>query len=83
MRIYVDSSNTVHTVIYNGGAGGIEVDTVPDDFVGGKYIYENGTYTVNPNYTAPTETAQPTIEERVAAMEEAVQEMILMQLGGE
>ena len=83
MRIYVDNSNVVHTVIYNGGFGGITVDTVPDDFVSGKYIYENGIYKINPVYIAPLEDIQPTQEKRMAALEDAMQELILMQLGGE
>ena len=56
---------------------------MPDDFVSGKYIYENGIYKINPVYIAPLEDIQPTQEKRMAALEDAMQELILMQLGGE
>ena len=83
-QITVDENNVVQSCSIGGYIeGGIDVDSIPDEVMAcpHKWCYADGTYTENDDYKEPTQ--EPTQEERVAALEDAMQELILMQLGGE
>ena len=83
-QITVDENNVVQSCSIGGYIeGGIDVDSIPDEVMAcpHKWCYADGTYTENADYKEPTQ--EPTQEERMAALEDAMQELILMQLGGE
>ena len=65
------SSNPTYTVF--------EVDTLPSDFVVGKYLYHAGVFLVNPDWTEP----EPTVEERIASLESAITDLAMMMVGVE
>ena len=82
-QITVDDNNVVQACSIGGYIeGGIDVDSIPDEVMAcpHKWCYTDGAFAVNADYK---ETAAPTQEERMAALEDAMQELILMQLGGE
>ena len=83
-QITVDENNVVQVCSIGGYIeGGIDVDEIPNEVIHypNKWKYIDGEYTENTDYKEPTQ--EPTQEERVAALEDAMQELILMQLGGE
>ncbi len=83
-QITVDDNNVVQACSIGGYIeGGIDVDNIPDEVMTcpRKWCYADGTYTENADYKEPA--AELTTEERLEAMENAMQELILMQLGGE
>lgn len=83
-QITVDDNNVVQACSIGGYIeGGIDVDSIPDEVMScpHKWCYADGVFAVNADYKEPT--AAPTQEERMAALEDAMQELILMQLGGE
>ena len=83
-QITIDENNVVQVCSIGGYIeGGIDVAEIPGDvfICPRKWCYTDGTYTENADYKEPTQ--EPTQEERVAALEDAMQELILMQLGGE
>ncbi len=83
-QITVDDNNVVQACSIGGYIeGGIDVDEIPGEvfICPRKWCYSDGEYTENADYKEPMQ--EPTQEERVAALEDAMQELILMQLGGE
>ena len=83
-QITIDDNNVVQACSIGGYIeGGIDVDSIPDEVMAcpHKWCYADGEYTENTDYKVPTQ--EPTQEERLEAMENAMQELILMQLGGE
>ncbi len=83
-QITVDENNVVQACSIGGYIeGGIDVDSIPNEVIHypNKWKYIDGEYTENADYKEPA--AELTTEERLGAMENAMQELILMQLGGE
>ena len=83
-QITVDDNNVVQACSIGGYIeGGIDVDSIPEEVMAcpHKWCYADGVFAVNADYKEPMQ--EPTQEERVAALEDAMQELILMQLGGE
>ncbi len=83
-QITVDENNVVQACSIGGYIeGGIDVDSIPNEVVvyPNKWKYIDGAYIINTDYAEPA--AELTTEERLEAMENAMQELILMQLGGE
>ena len=83
-QITVDDNNVVQACSIGGYIeDGIDVDSIPNEVIHypNKWKYIDGVYTKNTDYKEPTQ--EPTQEERLEAMENAMQELILMQLGGE
>ena len=83
-QITVDENNVVQACSIGGYIeGGIDVAEIPNEVIHypNKWKYIDGEYTENTDYKEPT--VELTTEERLEAMENAMQELILMQLGGE
>ena len=83
-QITVDDNNVVQACSIGGYIeDGIDVEDIPESVLMCplKWCYKDGVYSEDPNYTEPE--SLPTAEERLEAMENAMQELILMQLGGE
>lgn len=55
-----------------------DVAHVPEDYTDGKYCYDGASWTANPDYTEP----QPSAEERLTQLENAVDELIISALEG-
>ena len=59
----------------------VEVETIPNDFVYGKYLYKSGKFVLNPDWEAPA----PSLEERVTELEvynaDLLYQVCLLQLG--
>lgn len=82
-QITVDDNNVVQACSIGGYIeGGIDVDGIPEEVMAcpRKWCYTDGAFAVNADYK---ETAAPTQEERMAALEDAMQELILLQMGGD
>ena len=83
-QITVDDNNVVQACSIGGYIeGGIDVDGIPEEVMAcpHKWCYADGVFAVNADYKEPT--TELTTEERLEAMENAMQELILMQLGGD
>lgn len=83
-QITVDDNNVVQVCSIGGYIeGGIDVDNIPEEVMAcpHKWCYADGVFAVNADYKEPT--AAPTQEERMAALEDAMQELILLQMGGD
>lgn len=83
-QITVDDNNVVQACSIGGYIeGGIDVDNIPEEVMAcpRKWCYADGVFAVNADYKEPT--VAPTQEERMAALEDAMQELILLQMGGE
>ena len=72
-QIKIDDNNVIIACSIGGMIeGGIDVDTIPDEVMAcpAKWIYENDTYSENPNYTPPEPPIEITTEELALAVAE-------------
>ena len=86
-QIIIDENNVVVSWSIGGYIdGGITVDHIPDEVMGGecgRYKYVDGNFIVNPDYKPAEPAPAVSFDDRLSATEDAVAEIIEMLMGGE
>lgn len=83
-----DADGNITLYVLDNGYEALEVKSIPDDFIEGKYCYIDGEFTINPYWVEP----EPTLEERITSLEtqmvdtveaqaDIFEELIFLELG--